>query len=121
MGLGYSYNDTCGNSGADLTILIFVWESQSADKGKEYHVGVFDLNRWYYAQMPRNIRWERAIATASMVTEQVPKICSFLAFHSLGTAVEEAGEPLMVSCCYYKIIRKSKYIMITTLTPNNCA
>lgn len=61
-------------------------------------MGVFDLNRWYYAQMPRNIRWERAITTVSTVTEQhVPKVCSFLAFHSLGTPVE-AGESLMVSC-----------------------
>lgn len=102
MGLGCSCNGTCGNSGADLTILIFVWESQSSDKGKDYHVGVFDLNRWYYAQMPRNIRWERTTATVSMVTDQVPKVCSFLAFHSLGTAVDEAGEPLIVSYCYCK-------------------
>ena len=86
----------CGKSGVDLTILIFVWESQSADRGKQYHVGVFDLNRWYYAQMPRNIRWEKAMVTG----QQAPKVCSFLAFHSLGTAVEEAGEPLMVSYWY---------------------
>ena len=83
-------------SGVDLTVLIFVWASQS-DEGSKYHVGVFDLNRWYYAQMPRNIRWERA--AVSMVTkEQAPKVCSFLAFHSLDNAVEEAAEPLIVSC-----------------------
>ena len=77
-----------------------MWESQPADEGKRYHVGVFDLNRWYHAQMPRNIRWERATAASSMMSEQqAPKVCSFLAFHSLGTAVEEAGEPLMV-CSY---------------------
>ena len=95
---------TCNTSGADLTILIFVWESQSADEGKKYHVGVFDLNRWYHAQMPRNIRWEKATAMMSMVAgQQPPKVCSFLAFHSLGMAVEEAGEPLMVNCATFKI------------------
>ena len=62
-------------------------------------MGLFDLNRWYYAQMPRSIRWEKTVTTLSTMTGQhAPKVCSFLAFHSLGTAVEEAGElPLVVS------------------------
>ena len=86
---------------ADLTVMIFVWEAQS-DNEKVYHVGVFDLNRWYHAQMPRNIRWEKATA---------PKVCSFVTFHSLSTAIEEAQCPLIVSivCCsrtYYAFFYK---------------
>ncbi|XP_065890104.1 protein ELYS-like isoform X2 [Dysidea avara] len=70
----------------DLTVMMFVWEAQSADSGKVYHIGVFDLNRWYYAQMPRNIRWEKAATS---------KVCSFVTFHSLSTAVGEAQCPLI--------------------------
>ena len=74
-----------------------MWESKSPEGEKKYHMGVFDLNRWYYAQMPRNVRWEKSTTMVSTVAGQnAPKVCSFLAFHSLDVAVEEAGMPLMV-------------------------
>jgi len=72
--------------------MMFVWEAQSVDSGKVYHIGVFDLNRWYHAQMPRSIRWEKTATS---------KVCSFVSFHSLSTAVEEAQCPLIVSNVWY--------------------
>ena len=44
----------------DLGLAAFVWEARSdpadGQEASSCFLGLFDLNRWYHAQMPRAIR-----------------------------------------------------------------
>lgn len=45
-------------AGPDLSLLTFVWESVAEEEEELHcHLAVFDLNRWYHAQMPNSLRW----------------------------------------------------------------
>ena len=52
----------------DRTLTVFVWKSQydpaagsgvqSEELAENLFMAVFDLNRWYHAQMPAIVRWK---------------------------------------------------------------
>ena len=37
----------------DLSLCMVVWEASGVDQQSMYFLALFDLNRWYHAQMPR--------------------------------------------------------------------
>lgn len=41
--------------GPDLSLCVFVWECSDGSK-QTSHMGIFDMNRWYHAQMPTTVR-----------------------------------------------------------------
>ncbi len=45
-------------SGPDQSLCTFVWEAAATDPHSKsiYRLGIFDINRWYHAQMPFSIR-----------------------------------------------------------------
>lgn len=48
-----------GCLGPDLSLCAFVWEAQDSRPGGTTQVfySIFDMNRWYHAQMPSRIKW----------------------------------------------------------------
>ena len=58
-----SYFLFTGMSGPDLSLCTFVWEAAPSDPHSKsiYHIGIFDINRWYHAQMPFSIRYDWSI------------------------------------------------------------
>ena len=44
-----------GLHGPDLSLSVFVWECSDGAK-QTSHMGIFDMNRWYHAQMPATVR-----------------------------------------------------------------
>lgn len=48
-----------GCQGPDLSLCAFVWEAQDSRPGgsTEVFLSIFDMNRWYHAQMPARIKW----------------------------------------------------------------
>ena len=47
-----------GCQGPDLSLCAFVWEAQDSRPGgsTEVFLSIFDMNRWYHAQMPARIK-----------------------------------------------------------------
>eukprot|EP00731_Ephydatia_muelleri_P015547 Em0008g1267a len=73
------HDDSTGSS-CDLTLASFVWSSCEGDS-THYFLGLFDLNQWYHAQMPRGVRW-RQVGKHSGVLG-----CSYFAFFVLDSAL----------------------------------
>ncbi|XP_036405490.1 protein ELYS [Megalops cyprinoides] len=72
--------DDSMNEGAspDTSVSIFSWQVKSYGQGKpSTYVGVFDINRWYHAQMPDSLRTGESLHN-----------CPYLAVWSLDAVVE---------------------------------
>eukprot|EP00794_Sanderia_malayensis_P014974 gene14974-16517_t len=69
----------------DTTLSYVVWESppQEQELHPSFHLGLFDINRWYHLQMPSSIR-------GAMYGSKDP-VCPFFSFYSLG----EVGEVIL--------------------------
>ena len=53
----YIYILYLGGQAADLSLCVFVWEATSeSGNQKKVYLAVFDINRWYHAQMPHAVR-----------------------------------------------------------------
>ncbi|XP_041377682.1 protein ELYS-like [Gigantopelta aegis] len=48
-----------GGHGPDLALCVIVWEAQDNGPGDKsnYFLALFDINRWYHAQMPSSVRF----------------------------------------------------------------
>lgn len=73
-----------GVTGADLSLCVFAWEvlPPDANSAATYHLGVFDVNRWYHAQMPGTMRFHGGTSR---------EVCPFFAFLSLKEVGERFG------------------------------
>ncbi|XP_013391825.1 protein ELYS-like [Lingula anatina] len=69
-----------GAHGPDLSLCLFAWEvTSSADPSKTTcYLGLFDMNRWYHAQMPVAVRYSSAH----------PNLCAFFGMFSLDNVVK---------------------------------
>ncbi|XP_048830493.1 protein ELYS isoform X2 [Brienomyrus brachyistius] len=70
----------------DTSVSIFSWQVKSYGQGKpSTYIGVFDINRWYHAQMPDSLRAGESLHS-----------CPYLAVWSLEAVVEmTAPSPLL--------------------------
>nr|XP_023694527.1 protein ELYS [Paramormyrops kingsleyae]XP_023694528.1 protein ELYS [Paramormyrops kingsleyae] len=70
----------------DISVSIFSWQVKSYGQGKpSTYIGVFDINRWYHAQMPDSLRAGESLHS-----------CPYLAVWSLDAVVEmTAPSPLL--------------------------
>ncbi|XP_076472311.1 uncharacterized protein LOC143301802 [Babylonia areolata] len=77
-----SYDEGC--QGPDLSLCAFVWEAQDSRPGNSSQVflAVFDMNRWYHAQMPSRIK---------CVNAGGQEMCPFLAVYRMNDAVYKEG------------------------------
>lgn len=73
-----------GLQGPDLSLCAFVWEADDARPGndREVFLAIFDMNRWYHAQMPSRIK---------CVNLGGQEVCPFLAVYSMSEAVQGDG------------------------------
>ncbi|KAL8578235.1 hypothetical protein ACOMHN_040996 [Nucella lapillus] len=73
-----------GSQGPDLSLCLFVWEAQDSRPGSrnEVFLAVFDMNRWYHAQMPSRIK---------CVNVGGQEVCPFLAVYRMSDAVYKEG------------------------------
>ncbi|XP_053388685.1 protein ELYS-like, partial [Mercenaria mercenaria] len=69
--------------GPDLSLCVFVWEATEGNLSSKVgrHLAIFDINRWYHAQMPSSIRY----ASGSTDT------CAYFCSCRLDEAAERAG------------------------------
>ena len=80
-----------GSSGPDLSLCVFAWEAQTPNNNAQSvtHLGIFDLNRWYHAQMPGSVRLHGGTNRS---------VCPFFAFLSTTEVDEVIGSSdLLVS------------------------
>ncbi|RUS72601.1 hypothetical protein EGW08_019636, partial [Elysia chlorotica] len=78
--LSESFED--GFHGNDSSLSVFVWRADSSQAGRgsatsSYWLSVFDMNRWYHAQMPHAMRCHGASL----------QVCSFWAVYDLDNVV----------------------------------
>ncbi|XP_052102837.1 protein ELYS-like isoform X2 [Mytilus californianus] len=91
--------------GPDLSRCLFVWESTESSQ-KTYQMAVFDMNRWYHAQMPATLRG----VGGNLAT------CSYLSIHSLDEAVNNsAHDELLAVHIFTNSLRK--FINTSPLPP----
>ncbi|MGH0136013.1 UNVERIFIED_CONTAM: hypothetical protein FKN15_001725 [Acipenser sinensis] len=77
-----SMNDA---SSPDTSVAIFSWQVKSYGQGKpSTYLGVFDINRWYHAQMPDSLR-----------TGEFLHNCSYFALWSLDAVTVTSPNPLL--------------------------
>ncbi|XP_033861229.3 protein ELYS isoform X2 [Acipenser ruthenus] len=77
-----SMNDV---SSPDTSVAIFSWQVKSYGQGKpSTYLGVFDINRWYHAQMPDSLR-----------TGEFLHNCSYFALWSLDAVTVTSPNPLL--------------------------
>ncbi|XP_067658686.1 protein ELYS-like [Haliotis asinina] len=94
--------------GPDLSLCVFVWEVQDNSPGDKslYHLGIFDMNRWYHAQMPTSIR----------IRESTMDLCSFFAVYQLGELCDLANPDALLHL-EVKPDSLKRYINNSPLTP----
>ncbi|XP_058254932.1 protein ELYS isoform X1 [Hemibagrus wyckioides] len=69
----------------DTSVLVFSWQVKSYGQGQpSTFIGVFDINRWYHAQMPDSLR------TCVLRAGESLQNCPYLAVWSLDSVVEVA-------------------------------
>ena len=88
-----------GCIGEDLSLCVFVWEASTDDSHSKptYFLAVFDMNRWYQAQMPFSLR--------SPGGSQ--EFCPYFAFSSLEEAAEALSpDNLMTVCIDYRSVSR---------------
>ncbi|XP_033874236.3 protein ELYS-like [Acipenser ruthenus] len=72
-------------SSPDTSVAIFSWQVKSYGQGKpSTYLGVFDINRWYHAQMPDSLR-----------TGEFLHNCSYFALWSLDAVTVTSPNPLL--------------------------
>ncbi|XP_066297242.1 protein ELYS-like [Branchiostoma lanceolatum] len=74
--------------GPDLSVAVFVWESPTMDpmSRSQCSLAVFDINRWYHAQMP----------VAFKLQEDLGEPCSYFSVFSLEDVMETASPDVML-------------------------
>lgn len=56
--MNYSVRFLTAVASPDTSVLVFSWQVKSYGQGQpSTFVGVFDINRWYHAQMPDSLRY----------------------------------------------------------------
>ncbi|XP_014661686.1 PREDICTED: protein ELYS-like [Priapulus caudatus] len=70
----------------DLSLCAFVWETQPSHptSQSQFVLGIFDMNRWYHAQMPTSLR-------------PGSSDCSYFAFFSISSAVDDVSSEVMLN------------------------
>ncbi|XP_071147698.1 protein ELYS-like isoform X2 [Mytilus edulis] len=91
--------------GPDLSRCLFVWESTESSQ-KTYQMAVFDMNRWYHAQMPATLRG----VGGNLAT------CSYLSIHSLDEAVGNSAHDELLAV-HILTNSLSKFINTSPLPP----
>ncbi|XP_071110083.1 protein ELYS-like [Haliotis cracherodii] len=101
-----SYEES--SHGPDLSLCVFVWEVQDNSPGDKslYYLGMFDMNRWYHAQMPTSIR----------TRESTMDLCSFFAVYQLGELCDLANPDALLHL-EVKPNSLKRYINNSPLTP----
>ncbi|XP_074435449.1 protein ELYS-like [Larus michahellis] len=70
----------------DTSVSVFSWQVNTYGQGKpSTYLGVFDINRWYSAQMPDSVR-----------PEEFPHECPYFALWSLDTVVSVTSPKLLL-------------------------
>ncbi|XP_060555912.1 protein ELYS-like [Ruditapes philippinarum] len=69
--------------GPDLSLCVFVWEATEGNLSTKVgrHLAIFDINRWYHAQMPSSIRFVHGSTD----------MCAYFCSCRLDLAAEKAG------------------------------
>ncbi|KAK3099666.1 hypothetical protein FSP39_007744 [Pinctada imbricata] len=76
-----SFEECMSLHGPDLSLCVFVWETcDGINPGTSAHLAVYDMNRWYHAQMPYSLRK----MTGNMDT------CQYFSFLSLDEVLDQA-------------------------------
>ncbi|XP_048731593.2 protein ELYS-like [Ostrea edulis] len=91
--------------GPDLSLSVFVWECSDGYK-QTSHMGIFDMNRWYHAQMPSTVR----ASSGPMDT------CSYFSFLSLDEIVEQS-EQGSVMAVYLSVDKLSRFTNTSLMPP----
>ncbi|XP_052284768.1 protein ELYS-like isoform X2 [Dreissena polymorpha] len=76
-----------GSTGPDLSLCMFVWEATEGTSKVGRHLAIFDINRWYHAQMPANVRF----ISGSQDT------CAYISWYRLDNASERAGNDTLLA------------------------
>ncbi|XP_065060865.1 protein ELYS-like isoform X2 [Rhopilema esculentum] len=75
----------------DTTLSYIVWESPPEDKSHpSYHLGLFDINKWYHLQMPESVR--------DAMYGRMDPVCPFFAFYLLEEVAEVIRPDMLVDC-----------------------
>lgn len=57
--MNYSVRFLTAVASPDTSVLVFSWQVKSYGQGQpSTFIGVFDINRWYHAQMPDSLRYD---------------------------------------------------------------
>ncbi|XP_078336668.1 uncharacterized protein LOC111137601 isoform X2 [Crassostrea virginica] len=91
--------------GPDLSLSVFVWECSDGAK-QTSHMGIFDMNRWYHAQMPATVR----PSSGPMDT------CSYFSFLSLDE-IAEHSEQGSVLAVYMSVDKLSRFTNTSLMPP----
>ncbi|XP_077998282.1 protein ELYS-like [Glandiceps talaboti] len=92
----------------DLSQALFAWEAPSAGQGSQTScfLALFDLNRWYHAQMPVSVRQ----------SQEPNEMCSYLSFYTLDSVMEAAAPDVLLDV-YVDPHRISKFKSCITPAP----
>ncbi|KAK3603515.1 hypothetical protein CHS0354_030374 [Potamilus streckersoni] len=90
-----------GVHGPDLSLCLFVWEAfEGGAHGKlTHHMAIFDMNRWYHAQMPSSVRHPGGPIDT----------CPYFAYFSLDSTLERAAKDKLLTV-YVGMKSLRKYI-----------
>ncbi|XP_062579828.1 protein ELYS-like isoform X2 [Saccostrea cucullata] len=91
--------------GPDLSLSVFVWECSDGSK-QTSHMAIFDMNRWYHAQMPYTLR----AASGPLDT------CSYFSFLSLDEIAEQS-EQGSVLAVYLSVDKLSRFTNTSLMPP----
>ncbi|XP_052759719.1 protein ELYS-like [Mya arenaria] len=73
--------------GPDLSLCMFVWETTDGQSHVGRYLAVFDINRWYQAQMPASVRYVSGLQD----------VCAYFSWCKLDSAVEKASNDTLVA------------------------
>ncbi|XP_070561837.1 protein ELYS-like [Ptychodera flava] len=92
----------------DLSLTLFAWEAPSGGQGSptSCFLALFDLNRWYHAQMPKAVSQSR----------DAHEICSYFSFCSLESVMESAAPDVLLDV-YVKPHNVAKFKSAITPAP----
>eukprot|EP00058_Branchiostoma_floridae_P005607 XP_002591095.1 hypothetical protein BRAFLDRAFT_108704 [Branchiostoma floridae] len=95
--------------GPDLSVAVFVWESATVDpmSRSQCSLAVFDINRWYHAQMPVVFRLQ----------EDLGEPCPFFSIFSLEDVMETASPDVMLDL-FLDPLSISRFVSNVTPAPD---
>ncbi|KAL3861435.1 hypothetical protein ACJMK2_007469 [Sinanodonta woodiana] len=78
-----------GVHGPDLSLCLFVWEASEGGAHAKLtnHMAIFDMNRWYHAQMPSSVRHPGGPIDT----------CPYFAYFSLDSTLEKAANDKLLT------------------------